>query len=167
MPETYGPVSGDFKSLPNWLLWRLENKNGKPTKVPYRTDGSMASSTDPATWTDFKQVQHIEPAKTGGIGIVLFAFVNGRWLVGIDLDHCLRHDGTIDPKFSQIIERLKTYTEISPSGTGLHLYLWCGEHPYYWRSPPTKDHPDGKEHYGKKKGTSRYIRDKGTSRSPV
>jgi len=149
MSDPYAALPEVLKSLPNWVTWQLEKtKDGKDTKIPYKLDGYHASSTNPATWTDFKNVQHIKTIKTGGIGFVF----DGGGIVGIDLDHCLKEDGTVDPKYSQILERLKSYTEISPSGTGLHLYVKCSEHPFYWRSPPTKDYPEGKEHFGKKKG---------------
>ena len=49
-----------------------------------------------------------------GIGI---AFADD--LVGIDLDHCIA-EGEIQPWARAIIERLRTYCERSPSGTGMH-----------------------------------------------
>ena len=49
-----------------------------------------------------------------GIGI---AFADD--LVGIDLDHCIV-EGEIQPWARAIIERLRTYCERSPSGTGVH-----------------------------------------------
>jgi len=28
-------IPAELKALPQWLLWRLETRDGKPTKVPY------------------------------------------------------------------------------------------------------------------------------------
>src|SRR5208337_3184046 len=111
MPEAYASIPSDLTSLPNWVMWHLGERNGKPTKIPFKSDGSSADSTDSESWTKFDNVKHTEPTKTGGIGFVF----DGKGIVGIDLDHCLSADGTIDARFSHIVETLKTYTEISPS----------------------------------------------------
>src|SRR5438128_970340 len=52
LPEV--PVS--MKTARQWVRWKLEpGSNGKPTKVPYRTDGkSKASSTNPNDWGDYQ-----------------------------------------------------------------------------------------------------------------
>lgn len=125
MPEAYATVPDTLKSLPNWVTWKKENKDGKPTKLPYQLSGYLASSTDKATWTGFNEVKHVKQSSTGGIGFVF----DGSGIVGIDFDHCLKN-GVIDPRFSHIVEQLSTYTEISPSGTGLHLFIRCKEKPY-------------------------------------
>lgn len=52
-----------------------------------------------------------------GLGFVL----NGDGIVCIDLDHCF--DGKPNAQAQAIIDSLpKTYIEISPSGTGLHIW---------------------------------------------
>jgi primase-polymerase (primpol)-like protein len=61
-------------------------------------------------------------ARTGrfdGIGFV----VNGDGIVGGDLDGCrLPHSGEIHPTAREIINRMHTYTEVSPSGCGFRLF---------------------------------------------
>ena len=42
-------------------------------------------------------------------------------VTGIDLDHVIREDGTLEPFAYEIITLMNSYTEISPSGTGLHI----------------------------------------------
>ncbi|WP_236572277.1 hypothetical protein [Nocardiopsis sp. FR4] len=43
--------------------------------------------------------------------------------VGWYLDHCIRPDGTLEPWAEEIVNTAPaTYTEVSPSGTGLHLW---------------------------------------------
>ncbi len=47
-------------------------------------------------------------------------------LLGIDIDHCLEGKRIVHDKEDAIVEFMKeakTYREISPSGTGLHLFL--------------------------------------------
>lgn len=42
--------------------------------------------------------------------------------VGIDLDGCII-DGQLVPEAQQIVDFCNSYTEISPSGTGLHIFV--------------------------------------------
>ena len=56
-----------------------------------------------------------------GIGYVL---VKGDQIVGFDFDHCRNPDtGEIDPWALELIHRLNSYTEITPSSTGLHVFV--------------------------------------------
>lgn len=127
MPEAYSSVPDALKVLPNWVAWQMgSGKDGKPTKIPYSFLGGKASSTDPKTWVTFDKAQHVQPHKHGGIGFVF----DGKGIIGIDLDHCLKEDGTVSPRFAAVTEKIKSYTEVSPSGTGLHIFIRCSEKPY-------------------------------------
>jgi hypothetical protein len=116
-----------LKSIPNWIVWRLEDREGdpKPAKVPYTPVAStsrLASSTDPQTWGTFGAALTVyELNGYSGIGFVL-APENG--LVFIDLDECRNPDtGLIDKWAQRIIDLLNSYTELSPSGTGVHIFI--------------------------------------------
>jgi hypothetical protein len=52
-----------------------------------------------------------------GVGIAL-----GGGLIGVDMDACLV-DSQLEPWASEVIERLATYAEISPSGGGIKLLM--------------------------------------------
>lgn len=143
----YETVPQELKSLPNWVGWKLETRDGKPTKVPYSRTGIRAAATNPQDWRNFNDVCNIISSKEKGIGFVF----DGNGIVGIDLDYCFNLDGTIKHEFTNVISTLKSYTEISPSGGGLHIFIKCKEHPYYSKDEPTDDHPEGLEHFGKKK----------------
>jgi primase-polymerase (primpol)-like protein len=123
---SYDLLPLEIKALRNWVGWKLEERDGKSTKIPYSQTGVMASSTDPTSWRSFNEVCNILPSKERGIGFVF----DGGGIVGIDVDHCLDENGVIDPKYEYIIECLKSYTEISPSGTGLHILIKCNSPPY-------------------------------------
>lgn len=87
-------------------------------KVPLCADtGRAASSTDPATWTTHT-VAAASPHGTG-LGYVL---ADGDGIVVLDLDHCL--DGEqLAPWAARILAACPpTFTEVSPSGTGLHIW---------------------------------------------
>lgn len=110
-------LSGDRR----WLLWREEKRNGKTTKVPYCPDGRRrASSTDPATWCSLDEALSSAGGNFSGIGIAL-----GDGLAGVDLDKCrVPETGAIAEWAQEIIEQLNSYTELSPSGTGVHILLY-------------------------------------------
>ena len=113
----------DIKKQKRWVVWNLEERDGKPTKVPYSVTGQRASSTDPSTWTTYEKAKAASEFFSG-IGIV---FTPEQTLLGIDIDHVLKDHSLIESEHSEVIGKLikdaGTYTEISPSGTGLHLYL--------------------------------------------
>ncbi len=53
---------------------------------------------------------------------------DGRQVAGIDLDTCRDPEtGAIEGWAQAIVDRLGTYTEVSPSGTGVKLFLLYGE----------------------------------------
>jgi len=106
-----------------WVCWREEQRDGKPTKVPV-TPGSdeFASSTDSDTWSSFEAaVEYLETGDFEGVG---FVFTDDDPIVGVDLDDCREPDtGEAEPPAPDIIDRLDSYTEVSPSGTGFHVLL--------------------------------------------
>jgi hypothetical protein len=113
---------------PRWLLWRYEYTNGRWTKVPYQPNRSNGSSTDPKTWSDWEAIQIAFHRDTegdrhfDGIG---FALAGDLGLVGWDFDHCFnRATGEIDPTIAHYIASLNSYTEITPSGTGLRVLVF-------------------------------------------
>lgn len=106
-----------------WLCWRTQTRNGKPTKVPIDPHTRrFGSATDPDAWADFETAREAAADATAdGLG---FAFTDDDPLVGIDLDDCRdRDDGTLTDEATEIIEELVSYTEVSPSGTGVHVIV--------------------------------------------
>lgn len=98
----------ELMALPRWVRHR--------NKVPLTVGGRNASSTNPATWSDFATVS--ESHIGDGVGFVL----NGDGIACIDLDHCLV-DGRPVVWAREILARCPaTYVEVSPSGTGLHIF---------------------------------------------
>lgn len=116
-------VPDDLTELDQWVLWRYEARQGKPTKVPYQTSGNRADSTNPSTWTTFEKVLNVwccHRQRYAGLG---FVFSNEDTLVGIDLDDSLDEQGDVKAWARGIVERFSdTYMEISPSGQGLKIW---------------------------------------------
>jgi putative DNA primase/helicase len=106
-----------------WVNWRYARQGEKWTKHPYNPrTGKKASSTDLLTWSAFERVfDSYEAGDYEGIGFVL---CSGDLLTGIDLDGCRDPEsGKIAPWASEIVRRFDSYTEISPSGAGLHILV--------------------------------------------
>jgi len=99
-----------------WLCWRFSVRGGKQTKVPLRTDGRAASSTDPTTWTTFDEAYDAAERSNLGVGFVL-----GGNYIGIDLDHAVSDSGAIEKWAADIIEAIDSYAELSPSHSGVHI----------------------------------------------
>jgi hypothetical protein len=116
IPET-------LKSQPHWIMWRLESRNGQTTKLPFRIDGTAAKSNTPETWTTFDEVfeAYVFGKRFSGIG---FVFADGGGLCGIDLDGCRDPEsGQVATWARDVIREFDTYTEVSPSGSGVKLFV--------------------------------------------
>jgi len=114
----------ELAALPNWLCWRSErdDKSHRNTKVPYNPHtGYKALPTDPATWGTLEQALLARGKYLfTGIG---FVFTGEFGIIGIDIDNCLQ-DGQPNEVATDILAKLPpTYIEISPSGSGLHIFL--------------------------------------------
>lgn len=141
----------ELREEKSWCLWALENKKGRMTKIPYQIDGHCSSSTDPKKWDwiqscvqamDFPDTRPLSK-QYSGIGFIFNQF---QGLVFIDLDHHLI-DGQPDETAKEFLSSFSgTYTEVSQSGTGLHLFV-RGSIPY-----AVKNSKEGVEMYS----TGRY-----------
>lgn len=129
-PET---IPAGLRTL-SWVLWRAEPRgDDKPAKVPYQIAFplSRASSTRPSTWGTFEDAVEAylslvelapdpERGPLAGIGGVLTAEAG---ITCIDLDRVIDPSGTLDARAETIVERCDSWAEVSPSGTGLHIFV--------------------------------------------
>jgi len=124
-------------AIRQWVAWKAvpNPKKGKPDKIPLNPlTGRGASSTDSSTWGTFWNAvnfyrdwhgrEHSHKRAGGklltgpisGVGFVL----TPPW-IGFDLDHCVEQ-GQIQPWAQKFVELISSYTEISPSGTGIRIF---------------------------------------------
>lgn len=117
--SAYATIPTELRGLKRWTYHKVEaGKNGKRQKVPYQANGLHASSTDPRTWVDFPQSL---PAGFDGIS---FALVAADGLVCVDIDGGRNPESETPHDWARpIIEALDSYTEVSPSGTGYHVWV--------------------------------------------
>ncbi|WP_218836439.1 phage NrS-1 polymerase family protein [Halorarum salinum] len=124
-------VPATLKAQHQWVCWREESRDGqdKPAKVPINPGtGTYASVADPETWTTFAAAYttYREDDTVAGVG---FVFTPDDPYVGADLDDCRDPaTGKLADWTRDIVQRLDSYTEASPSGTGVHV-LVRGEFP--------------------------------------
>lgn len=60
-------------------------------------------------------------SRVPGLAGVGFVFPPAGGFAGIDLDHVIAADGNVEPWAMEVVRHLGSYTEVSPSGTGLHV----------------------------------------------
>jgi putative DNA primase/helicase len=125
-PPTIENIPGQLTERPQWVCWRLETRDGKPTKVPY-TPGTerRASSTDLMTWRTFDQALAAYEAGEPPYDGIGFVFCSADPFVGVDLDDCRDPEsGAVAEWAQRIISRVEEgYIEASPSGTGVHVIV--------------------------------------------
>jgi len=120
---SYDLFPQQLRDQKQWVLWKFEEVPGKlkPTKVPYKAIGQKAASTRPEDWNTFEECKKLLDTKEfDGLGYVFSSQV-----VGIDLDHCFKIDGSLKGWAEEILKNFPGYVEYSPSGTGLHDLLIC------------------------------------------
>lgn len=83
-------------------------------KVPYQTNGKRADSSNKACFSDFDTVANLTQSYDG-IGMGMF-----QPFVAVDIDHCV-DGGKLSDMATDIVETLNSYTEYSPSESGVRI----------------------------------------------
>jgi putative DNA primase/helicase len=120
LPVKAENIPEQLKARPQWVVWKAVGD--KPDKVPHSArTGRMASSTDLLTWGTFQEaLEAYENRDYAGIG---FVFSSADPYTGIDLDNCVDGDGQIALWALEIVRYFDSYTELSATGTGLHVIV--------------------------------------------
>ena len=109
-----GKLPDQLRENGRFCCWRYEERNGCRTKVPYNpVTGQMARSNDRSSFSDFQTA--VAAKGYEGIGIGIF-----DGICAIDLDHCVK-DGQYTGNAAEIVALMHSYTELSPSGEGVHI----------------------------------------------
>jgi len=122
-------IPSELRVARQWVNWRFAWDGARWTKVPYRSTGAKAKSTDPSTWSKFDDA--ISAYRRGGFDGVGFVVSDDDEFVGIDLDHCLDDGGKPEPWAAEIVEQLDSFTEVTPSGDGVRVWAkgrWNARH---------------------------------------
>jgi len=139
-PEMLSPkfvdIPAALRVLPHWVGWKQklhQNKDGSKrwTKVPVDlVNGGFAKSTGPETWADITTALiRGRDSDLAGIGFVVS---DDDDIIGVDFDDCRNPEtGEIFPEVEAMVEKMDSYTEISPSGTGLRTFV-SGKKEFEW-----------------------------------
>jgi putative DNA primase/helicase len=118
----YDKIPEILKGKPNWVVWGIP---GEAQKAPYNPESLLRLQTSPAksgipeTWGRFESaVKCVSMGLAQGIG---YEF-DGSSIFGVDLDGVIG-ENDVTSEAREIVERLDSFTEISPSGTGLHIFV--------------------------------------------
>jgi len=111
-------IPAELKVFKQWVVWKYEQVevDKKPTKVPYSPKTKMRVSVmNPTGWGMIDEALACL-GEFDGIGFVLTK--DDPYCI-IDLDQAL--DQEQYNLVTEIYHNLRSYTELSPSGTGLHI----------------------------------------------
>ncbi len=103
--------------------WKYEEKEGRLTKIPYSPlTGKRVKPDVDTSFVSFGsalKAMSVPKPVFSGVGVKIS---NG---VGcIDIDHCIGDDGGLSETARSILDLMPgAFVEISPSGTGLHLFF--------------------------------------------
>ena len=114
-------IPQELKNNASFCVWKMEKRQGKPTKVPYNPKtGALARTNDPATFSDFGTA--MKTYALGGWDGIGYRVSEG--IGAIDIDHCIREDGSFNDVAASIMSFFPdAYFERSPSGIGLRGFF--------------------------------------------
>lgn len=116
MKTQYANLPSLLKKEGLFCLWQYEVRDGKKTKVPYCVRGYRADPGNKSTFSKFDQVISLANGYDG-IGIGVFDDI-----CAVDIDHCVE-DGVLSEMADDIVKMMDSYTEYSPSGTGVRIFF--------------------------------------------
>lgn len=119
----YQNIPQELRNTPHWVVWRYEEtQSDKPTKVPYSPHSfqTRANVNEPNTFGTFEQAA--EAAQAGWFSGIGFVLTQNDPFCFIDLDDTEGNQQLYDTQF-EIYRRLGSYTEMSPSGKGVHIIV--------------------------------------------
>jgi len=118
----YDNIPAILKQKSQWVVWGIP---GELPKVPFNPQSLLKLKAVPAksgaaeTWGTFEvAVRCVKQGLACGIG---YEFA-GQGIFGVDLDGVLEN-GVIRPEVDKIVKELASFTEISPGGKGLHIFI--------------------------------------------
>lgn len=128
-----------FDAVPDTIRikrnWCVHRHDGERPKVPHAPGGYKLQWSIPANWINFLEAEkaYLEglslpdghKCKFDGLGFFISREKDAKLDVyAVDLDHCIDPEtGLIDQWARDLLDRMNSYSEISPSGTGIHVFL--------------------------------------------
>ena len=122
--DRFATIPAELRDRPQWVVWRYtartKGKRAKPLYSPH--SGRAANVNDSRTWATFDEA--VAASARDGYDGIGFVFTASDPYCGVDLDGCRDVNTSALAGWAQaIVMRFATYAEVSPSGTGLKLWL--------------------------------------------
>lgn len=116
-PRPYERIPDELQQLSQWVNWR--DDDGR--KIPVNPQTLRNAGVNwPNTWSRFGQAQGVAVEHELGLGFVI---TEDDPYTCVDLDKCIDDTGQIDSRTREILDLLSGWVELSPSGTGLHIWV--------------------------------------------
>lgn len=115
-----------------WVCWKYAKPSGgnpdRWSKLPISpATGQLAKTTAESTWADFDTAVAFFQGSRAVLAGVGFVFSRGDPFIGVDLDKCRdRETGMLSAWAQAVVDELDSYTEVSPSGTGVKCIVESG-----------------------------------------
>jgi primase-polymerase (primpol)-like protein len=132
LPVQVENVPEELKAVPRWIGWQYDLRGHKWDKLPIAIPSERpADIREPWTWSTFEDALHYaRRCFLGGIG---FVFAKEDDFCGVDIADCRDPArGDLLPFAEELLRRLDSYSEVSPSGSGVKVFLkgkprehWC------------------------------------------
>lgn len=107
----------DLKQLPQWVCY----PHGSKVPLNPKT-GKGADCNNPESWGTYEEARKAWSENKDWYAGLGFEFVKEQGITGVDLDKCVI-DGELTPWAREVLTRLNSYAEYSPSGTGIHIWV--------------------------------------------
>lgn len=130
--NSYENIPEELKKNGRFCVYRKEKKRNKTKKVPYQPLLGINAKTNQKKYfsnyedalEDYKWI----PNQYDGIGVLLTDN-----LCLIDIDNCL-YENELSPLAKRIFYLMNSYTEISPSGNGIHILFYSSNKKFFSKS---------------------------------
>ena len=117
-PQPFQRIPEELQERSQWVNWRIDDEQRKVPVNPHTLRN--AGVTWPKTWSEFGQARDVAIEHDLGLGFVL---TESDPYTCVDLDACVGSQGSIDGRTREILDLLSGWVELSPSGTGLHVWV--------------------------------------------
>jgi hypothetical protein len=128
--EMFESVPAALRIKRNWCVHRTD---GQKAKVPHAPGGWKLQWSIPANWINFVEAKKAyqdglslpegHKCRFEGLGFFVSREKDAQLdIYAVDLDDCVKGD-VIDQWAKDVLSKLNSYSEISPSGTGVHVFV--------------------------------------------
>jgi primase-polymerase (primpol)-like protein len=101
-----------------WIVWALSS-DGRKLPHDWRNPKRAIDATDETFWTSYGNARQVADDHDLGVGFAL-----GDGWAGVDIDDCRNPvTGQLTSEAQAIVDALNSYTEVSPSGTGVKVFM--------------------------------------------